>query len=293
MTTISSKHVLITGSASGIGRRLAEKMAAMGAHVSMWDMDEACLAGAAAGICAGGGLVREYCCDVSDRDAVDRLAAQTMAEGGPVDIVVNSAGVVSGRPLLELTPEQIERTMKVNVLALFWVTRAFLPSMIERGSGHIVTVASAAGLIGVPRLTDYWRQQARRGRFRRVLAPGATPGGAGCRHDGRLPLLHRHRHVRRGHHALPAAAADPQGEEGGRRDRARHTAEPASGPHATHGPHPAADAAPARVCVRLGGRLPRHHTHRWTSSWGAARRRDRPAAPPGPAGRPGSTARSP
>jgi all-trans-retinol dehydrogenase (NAD+) len=155
MTTISSKHVLITGSARGIGRRLAEKMSALGAHVSMWDMDEACLAGAAAGITAGGGLVREYCCDVSDRAAVDRLATQTIAEGGPVDIVVNNAGVVSGRPLLELTPEQIERTLKVNVLALFWVTRAFLPAMIERGGGHIVTVASAAGLIGVPRQTDY------------------------------------------------------------------------------------------------------------------------------------------
>ena len=155
MTTISSKHVLITGSASGIGRLLAEKMSALGAHVSMWDIDEKCLAGAAAGICAGGGLVREYCCDVSDRDAVDRLAVQTMAEGGPVDILVNNAGVVSGRPLLELTPEQIERTLKVNVLALFWVTRAFLPSMIERGSGHVVTMASAAGLMGVPRQTDY------------------------------------------------------------------------------------------------------------------------------------------
>jgi NAD(P)-dependent dehydrogenase (short-subunit alcohol dehydrogenase family) len=58
MTTISSKHVLITGSASGIGRLLAEKMAALGAQVSMWDIDDTCLAGAAAGICAGGGLVR-------------------------------------------------------------------------------------------------------------------------------------------------------------------------------------------------------------------------------------------
>jgi len=155
MTTISSKHVLITGSASGIGRLLAEKMAALGAQVSMWDIDDTCLAGAAAGICAGGGLVRDYCCDVSDRKSVDELAARTMSEGGPVDILINNAGVVSGRPLLELSPEQIERTIKVNVLALFWVTRAFLPAMIERGSGHVVTVASAAGLIGVPKQTDY------------------------------------------------------------------------------------------------------------------------------------------
>ena len=63
--------------------------------------------------------------------------------------------MVYGRALLELTPEQIERTLRVNVLALFWVTRAFLPDMMARGSGHVVTVASAAGLMGVPRQTDY------------------------------------------------------------------------------------------------------------------------------------------
>ena len=74
---------------------------------------------------------------------------------GPVDILVNNAGVVSGRALLELSDEQIEQTFRVNTLALFWVTRAFLPAMIERACGHIVVVASAAGLIGSPRETDY------------------------------------------------------------------------------------------------------------------------------------------
>jgi all-trans-retinol dehydrogenase (NAD+) len=78
-----------------------------------------------------------------------------LATQGPVDILVNNAGVVSGRPLLELTDEHIERTFRVNTLALFWTTRAFLPAMVARGSGHLVTVASAAGLIGSPRETDY------------------------------------------------------------------------------------------------------------------------------------------
>ena len=72
-----------------------------------------------------------------------------------MDILVNNAGVVSGSPLLELPDEHIERTFRVNTLALFWTTKAFLPAMIARGSGHIVTVASAAGLIGSPRETDY------------------------------------------------------------------------------------------------------------------------------------------
>ena len=68
---------------------------------------------------------------------------------------MNNAGVVSGKPLLELTDEQIEQTLRVNALAPFWVTRAFLPGMLQRGSGHVVTIASAAGLIGTPRQTDY------------------------------------------------------------------------------------------------------------------------------------------
>ena len=74
---------------------------------------------------------------------------------GPVDILVNNAGVVSGQPLLDLSDERIETTFRVNALAPFWVTRAFLPAMLAQGAGHIVIVASAAGLIGSPRLTDY------------------------------------------------------------------------------------------------------------------------------------------
>jgi len=82
-------------------------------------------------------------------------ADEVRATAGPVDILVNNAGIVSGKPLLELTDERIELTFKVNALALFWTTKAFLPGMIERGSGHVVNVASAAGLIGSPRETDY------------------------------------------------------------------------------------------------------------------------------------------
>jgi all-trans-retinol dehydrogenase (NAD+) len=63
--------------------------------------------------------------------------------------------VVSGKHLLELGDDEIERTFRVNTLALFWVTRAFLPGMVAGGSGHVVNVASAAGLIGTPRQTDY------------------------------------------------------------------------------------------------------------------------------------------
>jgi len=156
VTAISNKHVLITGGASGLGRLLALRCAELGATLSVWDLDEAgAQATAAAAADLGLGRARAFACDVGARDQVLQRAAETMQTQGPVDILVNNAGVVSGRPLLELSAEHIERTFRVNTLALFWTTGAFLPDMAARGSGHIVTVASAAGLMGSPRETDY------------------------------------------------------------------------------------------------------------------------------------------
>ena len=156
MTTIASKHVLITGGASGIGRGLAMRCASLGAGVSILDLNEDGAKDAAAAASEqGAGHAAGHGCDVGDRGQVAAVAERVLADAGPVDIVINNAGIVSGRPLLELEDEQIERTLRVNALGPFWVTRAFLPAMVERGSGHIVVVASAAGLMGTPRQTDY------------------------------------------------------------------------------------------------------------------------------------------
>jgi all-trans-retinol dehydrogenase (NAD+) len=160
VTTINNKHVLITGGASGLGRLLALRCAELGAGVTLWDLDvagaEAVAAEAKADAAAGGaGAIRAFACDVGDREQVYARAAEVRETLGPVDILVNNAGIVSGKPLLELPDERIELTFRVNALALFWTTKAFLPGMIARGAGHVVTVASAAGLIGSPRETDY------------------------------------------------------------------------------------------------------------------------------------------
>ncbi|XP_052832104.1 retinol dehydrogenase 10-B [Octopus bimaculoides] len=76
-------------------------------------------------------------------------------EIGNVDILVNNAGIVTGKNLLDCTDQDIIKTMQVNVLAHFWTIKAFLPKMIERNSGHIVTISSTAGVIGVNKLTGY------------------------------------------------------------------------------------------------------------------------------------------
>ena len=155
MAYLSSKISLITGAAGGIGRLLALKISARGGHVVLWDIDDTGLARVAEEIAGVGNKVDVYCCDVSDRQMVYTTADKVRHEVGKVDISINNAGIVSGRSFLECADEQIERTMEINILAHFWTVKAFLPDMIRSNSGHIVTIASAGGIIGSARLVDY------------------------------------------------------------------------------------------------------------------------------------------
>lgn len=148
---LSGARVLITGAGSGIGRRMALDAARRGAEIIIWDLSGPAGEAVRDQIRAFGGVAHAMVVNVADRDAVLAAASET----GVVDVVINNAGVVTGKRLLEASDEAIVRTFDVNVLALYWVTRAFLPGMIERGRGSVVTIASAAGLVGVARQTDY------------------------------------------------------------------------------------------------------------------------------------------
>jgi all-trans-retinol dehydrogenase (NAD+) len=182
VTALHNKHVLVTGGASGIGRLLVLGCARLGATVTIWDVDEAgagSVAAEAAELGASG--AHAFACDVSDREQVYARADEVRAAAGDVDVLVNNAGVVSGRPLLELSDERIERTFAVNTLALFWTTRAFLPAMKARGSGHVVTVASAAGLVGTARETDYAASKFAAVGFNEALRQELRRGSCGIR----------------------------------------------------------------------------------------------------------------
>jgi all-trans-retinol dehydrogenase (NAD+) len=134
---------------------MAFDFAERGAKALVWDLNPAALAALEEEARAKGLFIRGFVCDVTDRGAVYEQAQLLMKEVGPVDILVNNAGIISGASLLKTPDEKIEKTIQANTLAHFWTCKAFLPSMIERNTGHLVTISSAAGIIGVTGLADY------------------------------------------------------------------------------------------------------------------------------------------
>lgn len=148
---LRGKTVLVTGGGRGVGRLLSIGAAMRGAHVVIWDVCQSSAERVRREVRTSGGSAESAAVDVADRTAVSAAAAAAPA----VDVLINNAAVVSGKRLLEAGEEEIERTLQVNLHSLYWVTRAFLPGMVQRGHGAVVTVASTAGLVGVARQTDY------------------------------------------------------------------------------------------------------------------------------------------
>jgi 2-hydroxycyclohexanecarboxyl-CoA dehydrogenase len=141
---IRGARAVVTGAGSGIGKATAVRLARQGAEVVCVDIDHAA-AEATARECAGASSARA--CDVSDAGAVQALADTVEAEHGPVDMLVNNAGVGIGGPFLEHAIEDWDWLMGVNLDGVAYGCHAFGPRMIERRRGHVVNVASAAAYI--------------------------------------------------------------------------------------------------------------------------------------------------
>jgi 3-oxoacyl-[acyl-carrier protein] reductase len=135
---------LVTGASRGIGRAIALRLAgtrlAASHHVVAVGRDVTALDAVATAIGQGGGSAETLPLDVADAAAVEQALT-----GRHVDVLVHNAGVGVLKPLLELSPADWQRMMDVNVNALFHVTRALLPGMVERGRGHVVIIGSIAG----------------------------------------------------------------------------------------------------------------------------------------------------
>lgn len=146
------KAALVSGAGSGIGRAIAEALAGRGARVVIADIDGAGAEQAAEEIGAG---ARAAALDVSDREQFARLVEQIVAEQGQLDLLVNNAGTAAGGEAQDLRSEHWERVLDVNLRGTINGVQAAYPGMVERGSGHIVNVASLAGFAPTPLLTPY------------------------------------------------------------------------------------------------------------------------------------------
>merc|ERR1712183_446645 len=152
---IKGQIVLVTGGGSGIGRLMWLRFARLGATVVTWDINKVGNEETVDIIEKEGHRAFAYTVDMSSRDAIYSMAKQTKEAVGPVSILVNNAGIVSGNTLIETPDAKIIKTFEVNILAHFWTIKAFLPDMIQHKLGHIVNVASLAGHSGTNKLVDY------------------------------------------------------------------------------------------------------------------------------------------
>lgn len=152
MTALADATVLVTGAARGIGRGLCRALHARGSRVIGVDRDTEGLDALASELGTG---FHGLTVDFADPAVPEALATRLREEYGPVDVLINNAGVVQGRSLDALSGEQVEQTFRINTLAPIQLTRCLLPDMLARDHGHVVTIASAAGIAATARLSDY------------------------------------------------------------------------------------------------------------------------------------------
>ena len=145
--TMEQKIVLVTGASSGIGAATARLYAAQGVQVVLVARNSQNLEAKAQEIRGAGGVAHTYATDLSDPQAVQELGTKVTREVGAPDILVNNAGSGRWAPLLETPMEEVRDMIAVPYLAAAYTTRAFLPAMIERGSGGIACITSPASYV--------------------------------------------------------------------------------------------------------------------------------------------------
>lgn len=148
-------RVLITGASRGIGAALAERFAAAGARVALVARDERALQALAVRLDG-----RAYAADLTDADQLSGLVARVEADGGPVDVLVNNAGMEATDDFARQDAATLEALFGLNLLAPVELCRQVLPLMLSRGRGHLVNVSSLAGVVTFPGFTAYGASKA-------------------------------------------------------------------------------------------------------------------------------------
>jgi len=153
--SLRNKTVLITGASSGIGAATAKEFAKQGAEVLLVARNETKLRNVVTEIISAGGKAKYFPTDVSDFNEVQKLAEKVIADVGIPDILVNNAGQGIWKFIDETEYKEVAEMMAVPYFAAFYMTKAFLPEMQKRNSGHIVNMTSYAGFIAFSGATAY------------------------------------------------------------------------------------------------------------------------------------------
>ncbi len=155
----NNSHAIITGGSSGIGKATAKLLASQGANVSIIARTESILAEAKAEIEAvrvnHNQQVVTVAADVSHREEIEAAMQKALAQNGPVDYLITSAGIAQPGYFQDQAIEIFEKTMAINYFGTLYAIRAVVPQMLARNKGHIVLVSSGAGLIGIYGYTTY------------------------------------------------------------------------------------------------------------------------------------------
>ncbi len=150
-----ARVALVTGGGRGLGREIALALAREGLAVAVAARHQAQVVDAAEAARAFGAKALAVVLDVGDPAAVTEAAREVTAALGPVDVLVNNAGIAESASLVKSDLAHWERHLRINVTGPYLVTREVLPGMLERGWGRIVNIASLAGLFGAPYVTAY------------------------------------------------------------------------------------------------------------------------------------------
>lgn len=152
---LNGRLAVITGASKGLGKQMAESLAAAGASVALVARNAKLLESVTEGIKGSGGKAFVFVGDVSEEAEVARLAEQIRAAAGAPDILINNAGINIRKPLHEFTLEEWRRVMQTNLDAPFLCARAFIPAMMEKKFGRVINMTSIMSHVSFPARAAY------------------------------------------------------------------------------------------------------------------------------------------
>jgi NAD(P)-dependent dehydrogenase (short-subunit alcohol dehydrogenase family) len=162
---LKNKVTIITGGAQGIGAACAQRFSAEGAHIVLADVDNA--RGSALAQSLGAVYVH---CDVGDKLDVDAMVQQTIAKHGRIDVLVNNAGIVKAAPFLDVTEDDFDAVIRVNLKGAFLVAQAAAREMVKTGGGSVVNMSSVNAVMAIPSIASYNMSKGAINQLTRVMA---------------------------------------------------------------------------------------------------------------------------